>query len=90
MGRRVQKLDTLANGIYVAVSLLMLVAALLCLIQGTLRHVYLIAAGGALYYLTAALSEFIRREEGFGKRGAIKLIITLLLCLFAYVARVCL
>ncbi|MBP3729404.1 MAG: hypothetical protein J6H18_03975 [Lachnospiraceae bacterium] len=90
MGRRVQRFDTIANGIYVAVSLLMLVAALLCLIQGTLKYVYLIAAGGVLYYLTAAISEFVRREDGFVKRGIIKLIITLLLCLFTYVAKVCL
>ena len=90
MGRRVQKLDSIANTIYVLVTLQMVAAALLCLIQGTLRHIWLIAAGGALFYLVNGISEFIRQEEGYVKRGIFKFVLTLLLVGFAYIAKVCL
>ncbi len=90
MGRRVQQLDTLENIICVLVCLLMAAAAFLCLIKGTLHYVWLIAGGAAVYYLAGAVSEFVRSEKGFWKRGIYKTVLTLLLALFTWVARVCL
>ncbi|MBO4838138.1 MAG: hypothetical protein J5493_02075 [Lachnospiraceae bacterium] len=90
MGRRVQQLDTLENIIYVLVCLLMTAAALLCLIKGTLHYVWLIAGGAGVYFLTGAVSEFVRAEKGFWKRGLWKTALTLLLALFTWVAKVCL
>ncbi len=90
MGRRVQQLDTLENIICVLVCLLMAAAALLCLIKGSLHYVWLIAGGAGVYYLTGAVSEFVRGEKGFWGRGIRKTVLTLLLALFTWVAKVCL
>ena len=90
MGRRVQQLDTLENVISVLVCLLMAGTALVCLIRGSLHEVWLIAAGGAVYFLTGAVSEFVRAVTGFWKRGLFRIGLTAFLALFAWAARVCL
>ena len=90
MGRRVQQLDTLENVIYVLVCLLMAGAALFCLIRGTLHGAWLILGGAAVYFLTGAVSEFVRAEKGFWKRGLFRIGLTLFLAVMTWVSKVCL
>ena len=89
MGRRTHKWDTLENGLYITVCLLLVAAVILCLIKGSFHYAFLVFAGGGAFYLMRALSEFIRGEEGHLKRGIIKALIALAMALLSYVCRVC-
>ena len=44
----------------------------------------------AVYFLTGAVSEFVRAETGFWKRGLFRIGLTAFLAVFAWAARVCL
>jgi hypothetical protein len=90
MGRRVQQLDTLANVLYVLISLMLVGVGAYSLIKGTLHYVFLIFGGAALYFLINGISEYVRGGEGAKKRGLYKLILVLLLAGACFITRICL
>lgn len=89
MGRRTHKWDTLENTFYIGVCLLLIAAVILCLVKGSFHYAFLVFAGGGLFYLVRAVSEFIRAEAGYARRGILKIIIALVMALLSYVCRVC-
>ena len=90
MGRRVQQLDTLANVIYVLISLMLIGVGIFSLVKGTLHYVFLIFGGAALYFLINGISEYVRGGEGAKKRGLYKMILVVLLAGLTYLTRRCL
>ena len=90
MGRKVQKLDSLINILYVLISLFMLGLGIYSLIRGSFAYVYLIMAAGALYFLIHAVETWIRGGEGAKKKGFFSLLGSLLVAALGVACYFCL